>query len=83
MFLAYQESADREVAIKVLAPYLASRPDLVERLQREAQHAIKFDHPNIVRGYAVDQDEATGKHYIVMEYVDGPSTRPCSTSSIA
>jgi eukaryotic-like serine/threonine-protein kinase len=75
VFLAYDESADREVAIKVLARYLAEKPDLVERFRREARHAIHLDHPNIVRGYSVDQDKATGKHYIVMEYVDGPSAQ--------
>ena len=75
VFLAYQESADREVAIKVLAPFLAAKPDLVERFRREAQHSIKFDHPNIVRGYAVGQETASGKHYLVMEYVDGPSAQ--------
>src|SRR5207253_8823691 len=31
------------------------------------------DHPNIVRNLAIGQDKPTAKHYIVLEYVDGPS----------
>src|SRR5262249_2236095 len=32
-----------------------------------------LNHPNIVRNLTVGQDRATGKHYLVLEYVDGPS----------
>jgi len=75
VYLAYDEKSDREVAIKVLSPQLASKPDLVERFRREAQHAIKLDHSHIVRGYEVGQEPESQKQYLVMEYVDGPSAQ--------
>ncbi len=75
VYLAYQESANRQVAIKVLAPHLAANPSLVERFAREALHSAKMDHPNIVRGLDVGIDDVHGRHYLVMEYVDGPSAQ--------
>ena len=32
-----------------------------------------LNHPNIVRNIAAGQDQQTGLHYLVLEYVDGPS----------
>src|SRR5262249_51655856 len=32
-----------------------------------------LNHPNIVRTLKAGQDRLTGKHYLVLEYVDGPS----------
>ncbi len=75
VYLAYQEDPGRQVAIKILADHLATNASLVERFEREAQHAAKLDHPNIVRGLGVGKDAATGKHYLIMEYVDGPSAQ--------
>jgi serine/threonine-protein kinase len=74
VYLAYQETESRHVAIKVLADQLAGDPSYVQRFQREAGSATLLDHPNIVRGIAVGQDAATGRPFFVMEYVDGPST---------
>jgi serine/threonine-protein kinase len=73
VYLAYHEPTDKQYAIKVLSLALAENAGIVERFRREAQHSIKLDHPNIVRGFAVGQDPLSGKHYLVMEYVDGPS----------
>jgi serine/threonine-protein kinase len=75
VYLAFDEEQDQEVAIKLLAPVLAESPSLVERFQREARHGIQLNHPNIVRTYAVGQDKATGQHFLVMEYVDGPTAQ--------
>src|SRR5262245_14775245 len=73
VFLAYQESQNRPVALKVLAPGLAKSPAMVDRFYREARSGSHLNHPNIVRNLAVGQDKATGLHYLVLEYVDGPS----------
>jgi serine/threonine-protein kinase len=75
VYLAFDDRADRSVAIKILSTFLASKPELVERFQREARHALHLEHVNIVRGYEVGKDEKSGKHYLVMEYVDGPSAQ--------
>src|SRR5262245_59475862 len=73
--LAYQENPGRQVALKILSDHLASNALIVERFEREAQHAAKLDHPNIVRGLGVGKDTDSGKHYLIMEYVDGPSAQ--------
>jgi serine/threonine-protein kinase len=73
VYLGYQEAGGRHVAIKVLPDHLASNQAYVDRFYREAKSGALLDHPNIVRNLAVGQDRTTAKHYIVLEYVDGPS----------
>jgi len=38
----------REVALKILPPELAAKPALLERFKREARHAARLRHENIV-----------------------------------
>jgi serine/threonine-protein kinase len=73
VYLGYHEGEDRQVAIKVLADQLASNEAYVKRFYREARSGEFLNHPNIVRGLLVGQDQATRKHYLVLEFVDGPS----------
>ena len=61
----------RTVAIKVLPPDLAFRPETRERFLREAEMAAQLSHPNIVPIFSVD--EKSGIVYFVMAYVDGES----------
>jgi serine/threonine-protein kinase len=75
VYLAYDESAERLVAIKILWPHLAASPSLVERFKREAAHTIKLEHANIVRGFTSGQEAISNRWYLVMEYVDGPSVQ--------
>jgi serine/threonine-protein kinase len=75
VYLAYNEAKGEQVAIKVLADRLASNPNYVDRFMREARNGTRLDHPNVVRCLDAGRDDASGKHYIVMEYVDGPSAR--------
>src|SRR5262245_32586168 len=69
VYLAYREGEDHQVAIKVLSDVLASHKPYVDRFYREARSAALLNHPNIVRGIEVGEDRATGKHYLVLEYV--------------
>src|SRR5690349_14764649 len=71
VYLAREVRLDRPVAVKVLPPALAARPELRERFLREARTAAKLAHPNIVPIYRVD--EAGEFVYLVMGYVDGGS----------
>jgi serine/threonine-protein kinase len=73
VYLGYHEGRKRHVAIKVLPDPLAAIQSHVDRFYREGKSLTLLDHPNIVQGIAVARDEATGKHYLVLEYVDGPS----------
>ncbi len=75
VYLAYDDQRNRQVALKVLADHLASNQAYVDRFYREARSGLSLDHPNIVRCYQVARDKTTGKHYLVLEYVDGPSAQ--------
>jgi serine/threonine protein kinase len=66
---AIQESLQRRVALKVLAPRLAADQDFVRRFQEEARAAARFAHPNVVHVYDVGQAGAV--HYLAMEVMDG------------
>ena len=63
---------NRVVAIKVLAPELASNPTARKRFQREAHAAAAVVHQHIVTIHAVDEDRLP---YLVMEYIDGQSLK--------
>src|SRR5262249_29456328 len=73
VYLGYQEKLGQQVAIKVLSESLASNQVLVDRFYREAKSGQLLNHPNIVRTIDVGQDTATKKHYLLLEYIDGPS----------
>jgi serine/threonine-protein kinase len=73
VFEARDNVLERPVAVKLLAEHLADDEDFVYRFRREALSAAKLQHPNIVQVFDSGQDPATERHYIVMEYVDGPS----------
>src|SRR5947207_1980069 len=73
VYLGYREGDERQVAIKVLSDRLACNQGYVDRFYREARSGMAMNHPNIVRGFSVAQDKPTGKHYLVLEYVDGGS----------
>jgi serine/threonine-protein kinase len=62
---------ERQVALKVLHPWLTRDPTVVERFRREAQLAAKLDHPNIVNIY--DIGGRSGLIWYAMELIDGPS----------
>src|SRR5215472_16060334 len=59
----------REVALKVLSPEMASKPGMLERFRREAKHALKLRHENIVTLH--ECGEANHTYYLVMEFIDG------------
>jgi serine/threonine-protein kinase len=55
VYLAQDLQLQRHVAIKVLPPELAVRPELRERFLRETRLAAGFSHPNIVAVHAVEE----------------------------
>ena len=74
VYLAYKEGENQQFAIKVLSDQLALNQGYLDRFQREAKSGALLNHPNIVRCIAAGKDQATDKHYLVLEFVDGPST---------
>lgn len=73
VYLAYDESARRQVAVKVLSAEMADNPVCLACFARESKSSLLLDHPNLVRGLGAGRDAASGLHYLVREYVDGPS----------
>ena len=73
VFLAMQESFERLVALKVLAPHLVAEEDFRKRFIREAQTAAKLSHQSIVPVY--DFGVCGDYHYIAMEFLPGGSLK--------
>src|SRR3712207_9522930 len=74
VFQATDSVLERPVAVKLLAEHLAEDEDFVARFRREALAAARLQHPNIVQVFDSGLDAESHRHYIVMEYVNGPST---------
>jgi serine/threonine-protein kinase len=73
VFLAQDTVLERSVAVKLLAEHLADDDAFVARFQREALSAARLQHPNIVQVFDYGLDASSNRHFIVMEFVDGPS----------
>lgn len=69
VYLALQESIDREVALKIMLPQLSIDETFSARFLREARISAKLAHPNIVSVFDVGVSGNT--HYISMEYHPG------------
>ncbi len=73
VYRARDPTLGRDVALKVLDPFLMRDPVLVERFRREARAAARLRHPNIVTLYEIGQEE--GALFIAMELLPGPSLK--------
>lgn len=60
----------RRVAVKILQRNLASDPEAIERLQREAQSTSGIGHPNIVDSLDFGWSD-DGQVFLVMEWLEG------------
>ncbi len=69
VYKAKQLTLQRPVAIKMLIPEISKNRKFISRFMMEARATAKLSHVNIVQG--IDVGEVNGKHYFVMEYVDG------------
>src|SRR5262245_38299339 len=61
----------RDIAIKLLPAGLASSPERLARLEREARTVAGLNHPSIVTLYSIEEDHGT--RFLTMELVDGRS----------
>ncbi|MGW4083588.1 serine/threonine-protein kinase [Streptomyces sp. NPDC004822] len=75
---AYDETLDRQVAVKLLLPQ-DSDPTAASRFRLEARTASRIDHPNVVG--VRDFGEHDNQLYLVMELVEGDSLARVLTQS--
>jgi len=66
---AYDVTLQREVAIKMMHPHLASQTNFQERFLQEARVAARLDHPGIVQIF--DFGQYRQMLYIVMKFIPG------------
>jgi TolB-like protein len=69
----------REVALKVVAPEIASDPESLRRFEREARAVASLSHPHIVPVF--DVGEQNGLRYVVTELVEGETLRALLAAS--
>jgi serine/threonine protein kinase/tetratricopeptide (TPR) repeat protein len=71
VYRARDERLKRDIAIKVLPDDVASSPDRLARLEREATTVAALNHPNIVMLHSVE--DVAGTRFLTMELVEGES----------
>ncbi len=73
VYEAVDESLDRTVALKLIAPELAAEPGFRERFITESRIAASLDHPNVVPIFrAGEEDEVL---FLAMRFVSGDDLR--------
>ncbi|MHC5002819.1 MAG: serine/threonine-protein kinase [Planctomycetota bacterium] len=73
VYLARDARLDRDVAIKCLPDEVSADHDRLARFEREAKTLATLSHPGIAVVYGLD--EADGRHFLILEYIDGVSLR--------
>jgi Tol biopolymer transport system component len=77
VYRARDTSLDRDVAVKIINPEIASNPDRIARFHREARSVAALNHPGIVTIH--DRFEEHGTTYLVTEFVQGTTLRELMT----
>ena len=73
VYLARDQTLDRDVAVKVMHREMSEQADQLERFRQEARAVAKLSHPNVVA--VIDAGEDGGHPYIVFEYVEGETLK--------
>jgi len=70
LYKAQDMEADRPVAVKMFREGAYDADFLAEALRRELMALSELRHPNIVELFDHGRDEETGRHFIVLEWID-------------
>jgi serine/threonine-protein kinase PpkA len=73
VYLATQESLEREVALKVMAPALAANSSFCEQFIKEGRITAKLSHPHLVTVH--DIGSHNGVYYLASEYLPAGTLR--------
>src|ERR1043166_8989641 len=73
VYLALDTKLDRQIALKILPPDVASDRTRMNRFVQEAKAASALNHPNIITIHEIDATEFG--HVIATEYIDGKTLR--------
>ena len=73
VYQAQDTRLNRTVALKILPGHLSQKPDLRQRLEREAQTISRLSHPNICTIF--DVGEYDGRPFLAMEFIQGVTLR--------
>jgi serine/threonine protein kinase len=73
VYKARDTRLERFVAVKLLPESRVADPDRRARFIQEARAASALNHPNIISVYDIAED--SGRHYMVMEFVNGKALR--------
>ena len=69
VYKCHDEELEREVALKIIRPEIASDTAIIERFKREIQLSSRVTHKNVLRVY--DLGEADGVRFLTMQFVEG------------
>jgi eukaryotic-like serine/threonine-protein kinase len=73
VYCAFDETLERQVALKVMHSDISSDPAALERFRREARTVAQLSHPHVVM--VIDAGEDQGHPYIVFEHVRGETLK--------
>jgi tRNA A-37 threonylcarbamoyl transferase component Bud32 len=73
VYRAFDETLEREVAIKIMHSDISSDDAALERFRREARTVAQLSHPHVVM--VIDAGEDGGHPYIVFEHVKGETLK--------
>jgi len=73
VYRAFDETLERQVAIKLMNREVSADSDQLERFRREARAVAQLNHPHVVG--VIDAGEDEGRPYIVFEYVEGETLK--------
>lgn len=74
VFRGWDKELEREVAIKLLHPYLSDQKESRARFNREARAVAKLKHINVIEIYDYSGKDSP-QCYIVTEFIHGPTLR--------
>jgi eukaryotic-like serine/threonine-protein kinase len=73
VYLAFDNSLERRVALKILSDTFSQDTERVQRLKQEAKAASTLNHPNIITIYEIGRTDDI--EFIAMEFVEGKTLR--------